>query len=78
MKLIGLLCEEELKKMHRNVRKVLWGGHQNAGDSGIDVSCEYTGGVDENSFIPRNKVARIQVGAEKGIRVLHVLWKIWV
>ncbi|NBH14331.1 hypothetical protein D3Z36_09125 [Lachnospiraceae bacterium] len=55
-KLIGLLCEEELTKSHINVRKVFWGGHQNAADGGIDVRCEYEGILDDNSFIPRNKV----------------------
>ncbi|MEY8392323.1 hypothetical protein AALA98_13335 [Lachnospiraceae bacterium 45-W7] len=55
-KLIGLLCEEELTKSHINVRKVFWGGHQNAADGGIDVRCEYEGKLDDNSFIPRNKV----------------------
>lgn len=54
--LIGLLCEEELKKFHTNVRNVFWGGHQDAGDGGIDVRCEYEGNVDNNSFIPRNIV----------------------
>lgn len=54
--LIGLLCEEELKKSHINVDKVFWGGDQNAADGGIDVRCEYEGKVDKNSFIPRNKV----------------------
>lgn len=55
-KLIGLLCEEELKKLHTNVRNVFWGGDQNAADGGIDVRCEYEGKVDNDSFIPRNKV----------------------
>lgn len=54
--LIGLLCEEELKKFHTNVRTIFWGGHQDAGDGGIDVRCEYEGNVDNNSFIPRNIV----------------------
>lgn len=54
--LIGLLCEEELKNFHTNVRNVFWGGNQNAADGGIDVRCEYEGEVDKNSFIPRNKV----------------------
>lgn len=54
--LIGLLCEEELKKFYTNVRTVFWGGNQDAADGGIDVRCEYNGNVDKNSFIPRNKV----------------------
>lgn len=54
--LIGLLCEEELKKFNKNVRNVLWGGNQNAADGGIDVYCEYDGELDNDSFIPRNKV----------------------
>ena len=54
--LIGLLCEEELKKFDIGVRNVFWGGNQNAADGGIDVRCEYEGNVYPDSFIPRNKV----------------------
>ncbi len=53
--LIGLLCEEELKKFDTGVRNVFWGGNQTAADGGIDVRCEYEGEVYNNSFIPRNK-----------------------
>ena len=54
--LIGLLCEEELRKFKKNGRNVFWGGNQNAADGGIDVYCEYEGQLDNDSFIPRNKV----------------------
>lgn len=54
--LIGLLCEAELKKQNIRTRNVMWGGNQNAPDGGIDVYCEYRGEIDDNSFIPRNKV----------------------
>lgn len=53
--LIGLLCEEELKKFETGVRNVFWGGNQTAADGGIDVRCEYEGDVYSNSFLPRNK-----------------------
>jgi len=53
--LIGLLCEEELKKFDTGVCNVFWGGNQTAADGGIDVRCEYEGEAYSNSFIPRNK-----------------------
>lgn len=53
--LIGLLCEEELKKFNTGVRKVFCGGNQTAADGGIDVRCEYEGEAYSNSFIPRNR-----------------------
>ena len=70
--LIGLLCEEELKKIDTGVRNVFWGGNQTAADGGIDVRCEYEGEAYSNSFIPRNKTGfQVKLSDYKPSQILN-------
>lgn len=49
--LIGLLCEAELRARNISTAGVTWGGHQNAGDGGIDIRVEIEAAID--GYIPR-------------------------
>jgi hypothetical protein len=51
--LVGLLCEAELRSKALSPGHVTWGGHQNAGDEGIDVRVALPGETAINGFIPR-------------------------
>lgn len=49
--LIGLLCEAELDSKDISTAGVTWGGHQNAGDGGIDVRVDIESEIE--GYIPR-------------------------
>lgn len=51
--LIGLLCEADLKRRDLSPAHVTWGGHQSAGDEGIDVRVGLPGQTVIDGFIPR-------------------------
>jgi hypothetical protein len=50
--LIGLLCEADCRTNNLSTKGVLWGGHQDANDGGLDIVVEIN--TDLNSFIPRS------------------------
>jgi hypothetical protein len=51
--LVGLLCEAELKARGLSPKHVTWGGHQNAGDGGIDVRVGLPAETATDGFIPQ-------------------------
>lgn len=51
--LIGLLCEADFRLAGLTTNGITWGGHQDAGDGGIDVTVQNEFGPPGNSFIPR-------------------------
>jgi hypothetical protein len=51
--LVGLLCEADLKARGLSPKHVTWGGHQNAGDGGIDVRVGLPADTATDGFIPR-------------------------
>ncbi|MGQ0583583.1 MAG: hypothetical protein ACT4O6_16715 [Reyranella sp.] len=51
--LVGRLCEAELEKNGCAVSAVTRGGHQNAGDGGIDVRVSLPADTENGDFIPR-------------------------
>lgn len=53
-KLIGLLCEADLGKVHLPVAGVTYGGHQDAPDGGIDVRVSVSTFLHPDGFIPRS------------------------
>jgi hypothetical protein len=52
-KLVGLLCEAEVRSKGSSTSFVTWGGDQNAKDGGIDVRVALPESVDIRGFIPR-------------------------
>lgn len=61
--LVGLLCEAELHRAGLPVTCVRYGGHQNAGDGGLDVRVELPSGIAAAGCIPRTKTG-FQVKAQ--------------
>jgi hypothetical protein len=51
--LIGRLCESEVRKRRLSASAVTWGGHQNAGDGGLDVRVALPLGSAIDGFVPR-------------------------
>ena len=51
--LVSLLCEADLKRKGLSPAPVTWGGHQNAGDGGIDVRVSLPAKTAIDGFIPR-------------------------
>jgi hypothetical protein len=51
--LIGLLCEADYRLAGLPTRGILWGGHQDARDGGIDVVVRDLVSPPSNSFVPR-------------------------
>lgn len=51
--LIGRLCEREVRNRQHSPSMVTWGGHQNAGDGGIDVRVSLPAGTTVSGYIPR-------------------------
>src|SRR4030088_1798785 len=51
--LIGLLCEDELRRRGLPASAVTWGGNQNAKDGGLDVRVALPAGTVIDGFIPR-------------------------
>ncbi|TKT86005.1 hypothetical protein [Dyadobacter frigoris] len=58
--LIGLLCEADLRCYRLSTRNVLWGGHQDAKDGGLDVVVRANGILTNNEFLT-NSVTSFQV-----------------
>ena len=54
--LIGLLCEAEVFKRTHTNKGVLYGGHQDAPDGGIDVEVNAAFPASSIGFIPRDHV----------------------
>lgn len=53
--LIGLLCEADYRKSGLSTKGIIYGGHQDAPDGGIDVSVtDETVVPPENGFVPRS------------------------
>ena len=53
--LIGLLCEADYRKANLPVKKISWGGNQDAQDGGLDVVVEDDVTPPVNSFVPLAK-----------------------
>lgn len=51
--LVGYLCEREVFAHGHSASAVTWGGHQNAGDGGIDVRVALPGGAAISGYIPK-------------------------
>jgi hypothetical protein len=51
--LVGLLCEADLRARGLSPKHVTWGGHQNAGDGGIDARVGLPTETVTDGFIPR-------------------------
>lgn len=62
--LIGRLCEREVRDRQHSTSAVTWGGHQNAGDGGIDVRVSLPAGTALSGYIPKAATG-IQVKAKK-------------
>ena len=54
-KLVGLLCEAELRASGIPTAGVTFGGHQNAADGGLDVRVDVLTELITDGFIPRSK-----------------------
>ncbi len=52
--LIGLLCEADYRSAGLPTKGVMWGGHQDASDGGLDVVIRSETPPPTNSFIPRS------------------------
>src|SRR6266852_7527408 len=52
--LVGRLCESEVRKRGFSPAAVMWGGHQNATDGGLDVRVALTAGAKIDGFVPRS------------------------
>jgi hypothetical protein len=61
--LVGYLCERELRAHGHSPSDVTWGGHQNAGDGGIDVRVALSHGAEISGYVPR-PAAGFQVKAQ--------------
>jgi hypothetical protein len=62
-KLVGQLCEAEVHRAGLPVTCVRYGGHQNAGDGGLDVRVELPSGIAAAGCIPRT-ITGYQVKAQ--------------
>jgi hypothetical protein len=51
--LVGLLCEAEVRTRGFSTSSVTWGGHQNAGDGGVDVRVALPNDASVDGFVPR-------------------------
>lgn len=51
--LIGRLCEAELANRQLSTSAITWGGHQNAGDGGVDVFVQLDLSTSIQGYIPR-------------------------
>jgi hypothetical protein len=51
--LIGLLCEADYRSAGLSPKGIIWGGHQDASDGGLDVVVRSEFPPPKNSFIPR-------------------------
>jgi hypothetical protein len=51
--LIGLLCEEEARRLGLPTSFVTYGGHQDAADAGLDVRVAFPSGTMIDGFVPR-------------------------
>jgi hypothetical protein len=51
--LIGLLCEADFRKAGLPTNGIIWGGHQDASDGGMDVTVHGDVAPPQNSFVPR-------------------------
>lgn len=51
--LIGKLCEADFRLAGLPTTGIIWGGHQNAGDGGMDVMVHSEVAPPPNSFVPR-------------------------
>lgn len=58
--LIGRLCEEDFRLAGLPTKGIIWGGHQDASDDGLDVTVRSEYFPPKNSFVPR-KITGIQV-----------------
>lgn len=58
--LIGRLCEADFRLAKLPTKGILWGGHQDAGDGGLDVTVRSQFDPPKESFVPR-KVTGFQV-----------------
>ena len=61
--LIAYVAEREVVRMGRSPAAVTYGGHQNAGDGGIDVRVDLEGSASVAGYVPRPKTG-YQVKAE--------------
>jgi hypothetical protein len=51
--LVAYLCEREVHARGHSTSAVTWGGHQNAGDGGIDVRVALSAGTEISGYIPK-------------------------
>lgn len=51
--LVGYLCEREVRSHGHPASAVTWGGHQNAGDGGIDVRVSLSPGAAIAGYVPK-------------------------
>ena len=51
--LVGYLCEREVRAHGHCPSAVTWGGHQNAGDGGIDVRVALSAGAAISGYVPK-------------------------
>lgn len=51
--LVGYLCEREVRTHGHSPSAVTWGGHQNAGDGGIDVRVALSAGAAISGYVPK-------------------------
>lgn len=58
--LIGLLCEADFRLAGISTGGIVWGGHQDASDDGLDVTIRSTAEPPKNSLVPR-KMTGFQV-----------------
>ena len=61
--LVGYLCEREVRAHGYSPDTVTWGGHQNAGDGGIDVRVAISTGAAISGYVPKVATA-FQVKAQ--------------
>jgi hypothetical protein len=51
--LVGYLCEREVRAHNHSPSAVTWGGHQNAGDGGIDVRVALSADTAISGYVPK-------------------------
>lgn len=61
--LVAYLCEREVRSHGHPVSAVTWGGHQNAGDGGIDVRVSLPAGATITGYVPKASTG-LQVKAQ--------------
>jgi hypothetical protein len=61
--LVGYLCEREVRAHGHSPSAVTWGGHQNAGDGGIDVRVAVSASAAISGYVPKAATA-FQVKAQ--------------